>query len=54
MFHNLVAVPTLPTDFSIAEFNTFVDYLSTKNIPVKTMRSVLGNGTQDLLNNTPE
>ncbi len=54
MFHNLVAVPTLPTDFSIAEFNTFVDYLSTKGIPVKTMGSVLGNGTQDLLNNTPE
>ena len=52
MFHNLVAAPTLPTEFSIAEFNTFVDYLSTKGIPVKTMSSVLGAEPHSMLNTT--
>jgi peptidoglycan/xylan/chitin deacetylase (PgdA/CDA1 family) len=41
MFHNLVEAPTLPTEYPIAEFNTFVDYLGKRGIPVKTMTSVL-------------
>jgi hypothetical protein len=42
MFHNLVEAPTLPTEYPIAEFNTLVDYLGKKGIPVKTMSSILG------------
>jgi peptidoglycan/xylan/chitin deacetylase (PgdA/CDA1 family) len=41
MFHDLVARPTLPTEFSATEFGTFVDYLPTKGIPVKPLGSIL-------------
>jgi peptidoglycan/xylan/chitin deacetylase (PgdA/CDA1 family) len=42
MFHDLVPAPGLPTEYAIDAFNTFVEYVAAKGIPVKTMTSVLG------------
>lgn len=40
-FHDLVAVVSASTDYSIANFATVVDYLATKGIPVRTVGEVL-------------
>ena len=42
MFHDLVATPVLPTEFSVKQFRTFVDYLQVKGAAVKTLGSILG------------
>lgn len=43
-FHNLVAAPGATTEWAIADFESLMDYIDTKGIPVRTVGDVMARG----------
>ena len=41
VFHRIVAVPGVNTEYSIADFGTVIDYIATQGVKVKTISDVL-------------